>query len=267
MLVLPIINRDRGLNVQIRLKGAEKVRQHINYSGIQESDILVNGKLFSNSLYFNSKDDSATADFIRYNLLHSPKRFIITTSSEKDSPFYDVYDIAPPPRKVASSLENLYSKVITDMRKEVPGTNNGRYLSLEKIGFTELFTDEKIAILKNIVTHERDTSKWPALFKEAGVADMVDSISFLKYFDCEVIPKSAMSERSLVDSLKSLEVVHTRDYKNLRSFYDKARSNRDIYSKLSYVSQLVYNEPLNLIQSKSQKEKHFVKAKEGLNAA
>lgn len=265
MLILPIVNKNRILNVQITLKNAEKIRKRVSFPDAEESEIIVNGKKLSESIYKNSKEDKAALNFIRFNTLHYPRNYLITTKQERDSQFYDVYEVAPPPKKVSEELDNLYGRVLTDMRKEVPGTNKGRYLSFEKVGLDKNLTDDKIMKLQQIVREERDTTKWPTLFEMAGVADLTATIHFIQNFDCTVVADTTIPENSLNDTLKALEVIRTRDSKNLRNYYTMAQKNRDIYAKLSYISKLVYNRPLNLIKSNKQKQKQLIKYKEQLN--
>lgn len=265
MLILPIVNKNRILNVHITLKHAEKVRKRVSFPDAQESEIIVNGKKLSESIYNDSRDYNAALNFIRYNTMHYPRNYLITTRGERDSNLYDVYEVAPPPRKVNDGLDNLYGRVLTDMRKEIPGTNNGRYISFEKVGLGKSITDEKIMKLQKIVKEERDTSKWPILFEQAGIADLTDTINFIRNFDCTVVTDTTIPEDSLNDTLKALEVIHTRDSKNLRNYYNMALENRDIYAKLSYINQIVYNQPLNLIQSNRQKQ--LIKHKEQYNNA
>ena len=59
--------------------------------------------------------------------------------------------------------------------------------------------------------------------------------------------------------VESLRKLNTRDSRNLINYYNMALSNRDIYSKLSYVNKIVYNKPFTLIQSKRQKKKQLIK--------
>lgn len=255
MLILPIVNKNRILNVQITLKGAQKIRSGVSYSDAGSSDIIVNGKKLSESIYTDTCDDTSALNFVRSNSLLYPRNYIITTKKDTNSSLYDVYEVAPPPKKVNDGLDNLYGRVLTDMRKESPGTNKGKYLSFEKIGLGENLTDEKIATLQRIVRDVPDSSKWPELFERAGISDLTETIHFIKNFDCTVVTNTTIPESSLEDTLKALEIIHTRDYKNLKNYYDMAIRNRDIYSKLSYINKIVYNEPLNLIKSNSQKQK------------
>ena len=44
MLILPIVNKNRVLNVRVKLKGTEKIRSAIKFPGAPESDVIVNGK-------------------------------------------------------------------------------------------------------------------------------------------------------------------------------------------------------------------------------
>lgn len=263
MLILPIVNKNRILNVHITLKHAEKVRQRVSFPDARESEIIVNGKKLSESIYNDSRNYSALLEFIRYNTMHYPRNYLITTRGERDTNLYDVYEVAPPPSKVNDELDNLYGRVLTDMIKEVPGTNNGKYLSFEKVGLGKDITDEKIMMLQRIVKAESDTSKWPVLFKQAGIADLTDTVNFIRNFDCTVVTDTTIPQDSLTDTLKALEVIHTRDSKNLRNYYNMALKNSDIYAKLSCINKIVYKEPLNLIQSNRQKQ--LVKHKEQYN--
>ena len=82
---------------------------------------------------------------------------------------------------------------------------------------------------------------------------------FIQNFDCTVVTDTTIPESSLQDTLKALEVIRTRDSKHLRNYYNMALENRNIYAKLSYINQIVYNEPLRLIQSKNQRQKQYYK--------
>ena len=55
MLILPIVNKRRVMNVQIKLKDASKVRKGVCYDDAGESDIIVNREKFSESSFKNSK--------------------------------------------------------------------------------------------------------------------------------------------------------------------------------------------------------------------
>jgi len=126
MLILPIVNKNRILNVHIKLKNASKVRHRVNFRDTLESEIIVNGKKLSESIYNNSKNYSDTISFVRNNSLLYPRNYLVTTKEERQSNLYDVYEVAPPPKKVNESLDILYGRVLTDMRKEIPGSNNGK---------------------------------------------------------------------------------------------------------------------------------------------
>ena len=135
MLILPIVNKNRVMNVSIKLKDAVKVRRGVRYDDALPSEIIVNREKFSESSFGDSKDVSAAADFIRSKSLFHPRSFLVTTKEENDSSRYDVYEVAQPPKKVNDNLDKLYSKAITDLRKEIPGVKDrGRYVSFEELG-------------------------------------------------------------------------------------------------------------------------------------
>ena len=261
MLILPIVNRNpindrrRIMNVAITLRNAKKKRTDVFSSEVKESDIIVNREKFSNSIFKDIREENAPTDFIRAKSILYPRNFLVTTKTRNDSNNYDVYEVSQPPRKVNECLDKLYGKAITDLRKEIPGVENrGRYVSFEKLGMDEYLTDEKIAKLQRIVREERDQSKWPEMFEKEGIADVGNTLDFINNFEFTVVSDTTIPEKSLQDTLKALEVIKTRDYKNLNNYYKMAEKNADIYRKISYINKIMYNEPLTLIQSERQKQ-------------
>ena len=85
MLILPIVNKNRVLNVRVKLKGTEKIRSAIKFPGAPESDVIVNGKKLSESGAFNSREKNATINFIRNNSILYPRNYLVTTRMVADS--------------------------------------------------------------------------------------------------------------------------------------------------------------------------------------
>ncbi len=250
------------MNVHIKIKSASKIRTGVSFPDAHESEIIVNREKFSNSIFSDSKEINAPIEFVRSKSILYPRNYLITTKEESSSTFYDVYEVAQPPKKVNDSLDKLYSWALTDMRKEIPGSNRrGRYVSLKKLGIDQHLTDEKIAKLQKIVK-ENDSSTWKELFENEGIADLKDTIDFINTFDCTVISDTTIPEDSIQDVLKALEVINTKDSRNLRNYYNMAQTNKDIYSKISYINKIIYDKPLSLIKSANQKQKQFIKIKE-----
>lgn len=260
MLILPIVNRNRILNVEVKLKNADKIRTGVRFSDALESEVLVNGIRFSESSFSKEKDVRAVLEFIRTNSLRYKRNYLITTREEANSLAYDVYEVEQPPKKVCDCLDDMYVSVITDMRKEIPKNKRGRYLSFEKLGFLDILTDDKLDTLEGIVKTVKDSKEWMGLFENAGVSDLVSMLDFLKIFDCTVVEETTISEENLQTVVESLKKLNTRDSRNLVNYYNIALSNRDVYSRLSMVNKLVYDKPLTLIQSKKQKSKQLVKS-------
>ena len=184
MLILPIVNRGRVLNVAVRLKDSSKIRTGIRFSDASESEVIVNGKLFSTSIYKDDKSPLALIEFIRNNSIRLKRNFIVTTREESDSTTYDVYEVALPPVKVSEGLDKLYVSLITDMRKEIPYHDRGRYLSFSKLGLNSEFSDDKIERLEFVVNNIKDSSQWPMLFRREGVMNLVETLDYLKCLEC-----------------------------------------------------------------------------------
>ncbi len=263
MLILPIVNKNRVLNVEIKLRNAQKIKRGVSFENAGQSEIIVNREKFSDSSFSESKAENAPTDFIRSRSILYPRNFLVTTKEENDSPYYDVYQVAQPPKRVNDCLDKLYGKAITDMQMEIPGVpRRGRYISFEKLGLSEHLSDEKIAKLQRIVKEERNLELWPKRFEEEGLADLGDTIDFINNFECTVLSDTVIPESSLQDTLKALEVLNSRDYRNLRRYYDMAKSNTNVYAKISYISQIIYDRPLVLKNAPSNKAKQLIKKKE-----
>lgn len=255
MLILPIINKNRVMNVEIKLRNAKKIKTDVYSQETNESEIIVNREKFSNSIFKNSREENAPTDFIRAKSILYPRNFLVTTKQKTDSKYYDVYEVGQPPRRVNECLDKLYGKAITDLRKEIPGVKNrGRYVSFEKLGMDKYLTNEKIAKLQRVVKEEQDQSKWPELFEKEGIADVGNTLDFINNFECTVVSDTTIPEASMQDTLKSLEIINTRDYRQLNKYYIMAKRNADIYKKISYINKIMYDEPLTLIQSEKQKQ-------------
>lgn len=263
MLILPIVNNKRVMNVEIRLKGARKVRQGVAYDDAKCGDIIVNREKFSESSYQASRDANATIDFIRSKSILYPRSFLVTTKHESDSEFYDVYKVPQPPKKVNDGLDQLYSKSILDMQNEIPGKpERGKYVSFADLGIDKAITNDKIATLQKIIKEERNSSTWGEKFSKAGIADLPETARFLDHFECTILSDTTIPEESLQDTLKALSAINTRDYRNLKKYYRMAQSNADIYTKISYISKVVYDKPLALSQSSRSKQRQYVKKKD-----
>ena len=263
MLILPIVNKKRVMNIELRLKDATKIRKGVSFEDAAESEIIVNSERFTTSSFNNSKDRNAPIDFIRSKSILYPRNFLVTTKSSTSSTLYDVYEVPQPPKKVNNHLDELYSKAITDMRKEIPGKpERGRYVSLEDLGIGKDLSDEKIALLQQVIKEERDTTKWKRKFQDNGIISLIDTVDFIKYFDCTILSDSTIPEESLEETLRAMSTIKTRDYKNLKKYYSMAKTNAEIYAKISYISKLVYDETLVLHHTPETNQKQFVKRME-----
>lgn len=261
MLVLPIVNRNRVMNVKISLKDAQKIHSGVILENVKESDVIVNQHNFLDSSYKTDSEDNSVVNFIRNTSLISRNDFLVTTREEAESNRYDVYQIKQPPKFINPALDNLYANVITDMRKEIPNVKRGRYVSFEKLGFNRYLTDEKIARLQQIIKTEPNRNVWPKLFEQAGISDLPQTLEFLDNFNCTIVSDTTLPEATLKDTICSLEPLNTQDFRNLKKYYHMAQENQEIYSRLSFVHHLLYNQPYRLITSDKKNSKQNEQSK------
>ncbi len=260
MLILPIANNKRIMSVQVSLAGATKIKENVHFEDADESDIIVNREKFSDSSFRLSKDVNAAAQFVRSRSILHPRSYLITTKERSDSDKYDVYAVEKPPYKVDDSLDSLYSAALTDMRKEIPGKNKGKYISFKKMGIGSDLSNDKIAEVQNIVKNY-EKREWPKLFEERGVANISETIDFINNFDYTILTDTVIPEDSLQEVLNGFQVIKTRDFKNLNNYYDMAMSNAEIFTRLSYLNKLINERPLAVTDTKRSKEKRLVKSR------
>ena len=256
MLVLPIVNRGRIMNVRVSLKDAKKIHNSVILEGTKESDVIVNQQPFSESSYLHDREDSSVVNFIRNTSLISHNDFFVTTREEAESNRYDVYQVKQPPKFINPALDTLYANAITDMRKEIPNSVRGRYLSLEKIGLGDSLSEEKLSRLQQIIKTERNSSRWPQLFEQAGIADIPRTLEFLNHFDCTIISDTTIPEDAIQTAVVAMEPLNTQDYRNLKKYYQMAQSNQEIYSRLALAYHSIYQQSYRLIMSEKQRARH-----------
>lgn len=244
MIILPILNRERILNVHISLKNVHKIQSKNQFSSLDESDIIVNSHNFSTSVYNSDEYDlkKSVVDFIRNNSLLYKRDFIVTTRNYLDNNCYDAYKVDFPLNKVDDSLDLLYGWVINDMMKEIPDKVRSKYISLKDLGFLDFLPDEE-----SLKLDEKN------LYMQDDIDDLSAIIDFMDLFDCTVVSEASIPEDVFNSVLSSFKKINSRDAKSLQRYYNIALDNKEVYSKLSKINKILYNRPYSLIKSRSQK--------------
>lgn len=268
MLVMPILNTSRNgntkiYNVKVSLKTATKVKESTSLKGFGESDIIINGSSFNSSVYnVKNKEPNVLVNFLRNNNYRANKKdFLITTRENSNSSLYDLYNVEMPPKKITAGLDNLYGSILLDMQKEIPNIKHGRYLDLRKLGVDFHLSDDRLEKINFIVKNVEDKKKWEYLFTANGVNDLVSTLDFMNLFDFSIINEATIKEEDLKNMISTFNHVHSKDSKNLSNYYETAKRNKEIYGKLTYLNQLIYDKPINLIH-KPDKLKILVKKNE-----
>ena len=107
--------------------------------------------------------------------------------------------------------------------------------------------------MESIINSEKDKTKWPDIFKRVGVYDLVETINFLRQFDFTTISRSTILEDDMINMISSFDRINTKDTKSLNNYYDIAKSNKELYYKISYVNKILYGKSIGLIKSENQK--------------
>ncbi len=258
MIVMPIINHDKILNIRIELNNILKVHEKVNFEDVNSSEIIVNNRFFSDSA-FNTKGYTPkdVVEFIRNNSIHSKNNILISTKFSSISPLYSLYELSLPPKKVSKGLDNLYGSLLLDLKNEIPEYEKVKYIDLAKIGFTEHITDEKLELLQLIASNINDgtSNDYKKIISENDLVDLIETLDFIKIFNCEIISRTSIDLESFEKVLNCMGSFNTKEAKDLNNFYTMAKNNQIVYSKISKLYNIVYNEPLNWIHKKNDKIK------------
>ena len=268
MLVMPILNTSKDgttriYNVEVKLKTATKVKENTKLKGYEEADVIVNGSSFKKSI-FNTKnqENNVVVNFIRNSNYRSDKKdFLITTRHNSYSNLYDLYSVEMPPKKVTAGLDNLYGKAIIDIQKKIPDIRRGRYVVLSELGIDDHITDERLTKLKDVVNLAKNDEEFEYLVLANNLGDLKSTLDFIKIFDFKIIDESIILESQVTDLIGLLENTYTRESRNLSSYYEIARSNKESYRRISKLSKIICGKPINLIH-REEKEKVFVKTQD-----
>ena len=254
MLIMPILNTNKNgdtkiYNVEVKLKNASKVRENTLVNGIVDSNVVVGNSSFNDSIYnTKNKENNVIVNFIRNHHYRDKNRFLVTTRKHSDNNYYDLYSVEMPPKKVTTGLDNLYGQAILDMQKEIPNIKKGRYISLEKLGSVDHISDERLKKLKYVVENSVDESNLEHLLLANNLGDLSSTLEFIRLFDFTILDEATISEKQIVDLLKSFDIISTRDSKSLERYYKIAIENKNAYKKLSALSRILTSKPINLIQ-------------------
>ena len=100
------------------------------------------------------------------------------------------------------------------------------------------------------------------LFERCDAAEPARVGTFVEGMTEEQILSEKLSGPAVIGAdferiLEFLEPVNSKDYINLKHYYDIAINNQREYSKLSYLYKTVSNKPLDLIHSAKKKVKVY----------
>lgn len=256
MLIIPIINKNEIISVQIEINTITKVHKKVNLASIKPNDIVVSEYSFLDSV-FNIKNQDAKniVEFIRNISIHNQDDFFISTKFSSTSPHYDLYQIEKPPKKVTNGLDKLYGSVLLDLKNEIPENTKGKYIDLEKMGVVEHITDEKLELLEYMATalSRGKENNYQKMIVENNLEDLLGTLEFIQIFNCRVIREASIDVESYERVLTSMKSVNSKEGKDLSNLYDMAKNNKEAYDKIAKLYSIVYNEPLKWIHSEKDK--------------
>ena len=263
MLVVPIINRDRIMNVEIKLKNATKLdRKNITLKeGVSKSNIISHNSDYNTSSYNINDDASLITEYIRNSGILYKKNYVIVTKEEAESTEFDSFEVKYPRLRVNENIDKLYGELVKDLKNSMPDNIKGHYIDFSKLGITKNITKEKLKTLKDIADHS-DPKDYKREIEENDLDDLIIELEFLlNEFDLTIIPESTMKLEYFDKLLDIFSNIKSRDYKALKNYKQIADNNKECYSKISKLYNIVYNDSLNWIHKETPKEKAKVNMK------
>ncbi len=247
---MPILRGNNVINVKVSLKNKELVGKSTYIQNLNESEIVIGDKKFSDSIFSKENDNTKSImSFIRHHSINvGNNTFTVSTREEKESNLYDVYSIDLPPKYVSAGLDELFSSAVLDLKRTIPNSIKGRNISLKQLGVLKELDSDRIKELKNFSFKNGDEK----------FEDLIDTLNFIKLFDFEIINKSVVNKEIIEYFIKTQEKTNTDFYKQLKKYYKIATENQEIYNKLSYINIAIYDKPLGLIHI-SNKDKEKIK--------
>lgn len=255
MIVLPIVNRGRILNVEVTLKDVSKVGSKTTDFNINSSDIIIHNKKYNDS--FHSKNvatPKSVMGFLRENGKIGKSNILVTTKSDEKG-LFDIYDVKYPKDKVSDGLDNLIGTLILDLKNE-SASQKGRYLDLYKLGVFDIITDDRLSDLE-FLSKNMGKINIAKYVEEHDLRCLFKLIQAMDMFNFKVINKSVISLDKFDSFTEFLEPTNSKDYNSLLNYSDLAKNNKNEYSKLSYIYKIINNKPLNLIQTTKEKVKVY----------
>lgn len=252
MIILPICNRERILNVEVELKRVRKIAKKISDFNMKPSDVVVNGYKFSDSYFSDSvSTPKSIMDFIRTNSKTGRSSILISTKEEDG--VYDIYELEGVKDKVSDGVDNLIGTLILALKNE-SSTQKGRYLDLAKIGLFDEMTLDRVRELE-FLSKNMDKVNISKYIEDHDLRCLFRLLQAMDEFNFSVIKGSLISEEEFYKTINFLEPTNSRDYNNLKNYLELAKDNQREYSKISYVNKVINNKPLKLIRSSHEKVK------------
>ena len=253
MVILPILNKDKIYNVEVKLKNVIEDSELGLFEKHYESDIVINGQSYNESTYHEKNAPLINLSyFIRNSSLYTGS--YVLTSRRNDQGKMHTYRIAMPPLKISDGLDSLYSSVIQNMKKEIPEHEKGKYISLKSLGVFD-HLKERPAFLFN----EGFLNKEQQLEKEKFTQLLTKTCSFLQIFDCRVIEDAILDVKTLDTSMQPFVLMKTEEGKKLQKYYNLAEENASEYRELQSLVRNLMGETFHWIRQEKQpvKKKNF----------
>ena len=255
MIVLPIVNRERILNVEVTLKDVSKVGSKTRDFNINSSDIIIHNKKYNDSFYNkNVATSKSVMKFLRENGKIGKSNILVTTKND-DKGLFDIYDVKYPTDKVSDGLDNLIGTLLLDLKNE-SSSQKGRYLDLYKLGVFDIITEKRLTDLE-FLSKNMNQVNIAKYVEEHDLRCLFKLIQSMDMFNFKVINKSVISLDKFASFTDFLEPTNSKDYNSLVNYYNLANNNKNEYSKLSYIYKIINNKPLNLIQTSKEKVKIY----------
>ncbi len=275
MIVLPLLLNDVTTNILVDFK-EENIKRRDNQlnalkNGISESDIIV-GKTNLKSVIKDEKalqNPRVITNFIRKNVNYSNvavDSITVNTKKYEDNEFYVSYNLPLPPKDSNEVIDYLYGSLVNTIRQSTPSSIRKEKISLNAIGFDNLFNIEflnRVATIKE--TNSNSLYLRNQLINE-GYKEQLDILDFFNSLDYKV-SNTGITLTEELDNIISFFDDAYKEKRTLVNYKNMALSNSDSYMCLSAFNNYIYGLNLNWVKVPLEQQKILIRKLNSNNRA
>ena len=265
MIVLPLMIDNVTVNVSINFKDVSIKNNQLNSGakGVKDSDVII-GKTNLSSLETNKytiSNPRELTNVIRKNMNYStvPVDYIeVNTKKYTDSDFYDTYIIPTPQYKPNEINDYIYGMLVNSIRFSNPENIRIEKLSLNELGFNELFNIDFLNKIQNFRNSNSNSLYMRNKLMSSGYEKQLEVLDFFNTLDCKIEDNDVILTSEL-DNVIDFFSKTKKENKVLTAYKNMALNNYESYMSLAALNTLVNGKVLDWPTLSEEQQKILIR--------